>query len=219
MFPAFNPVVLSLNIDRPLAYMNKILILFAHPLYEKSRIHNSLIRVLPESNNITFHDLYELYPDFSISISTEKELLLQHDIIIWQYPFYWYSVPPLLKQWIDLVLEFKWAYGPGGEALKGKMVLNIVSAGGSQEAYSESGKNRYHVRQFMAPLEQTVRLCNMVFLPPFVVHGTHLLTPAEISSYANKYLNLLKTLEEMPLEELINFNGKYMNELVVKKET
>ena len=199
--------------------MNKILILFAHPLYEKSRIHNSLVRALPESEHITFHDLYERYPDFSINIRTEKELLLAHDIIIWQYPFYWYSVPPLLKQWIDLVLEFKWAYGPGGDALKGKMILNIVSAGGSRQAYSPTGKNRYEVMQFMAPLEQTVRLCNMVFLPPFVVHGTHLLTPVEISSYARQYRELLKTLEGIPPEDLLQFNGKYLNELIVKKES
>ena len=86
--------------------MTKILILFAHPLYEKSRIHKALKKAIPETSDITFRDLYELYPDFNINIKQEQQLLIDHDIIIWQHPVYWYSVPPLLKQWIDMVLEF-----------------------------------------------------------------------------------------------------------------
>ena len=57
--------------------------------------------------------MYEKYPDFNIDVDYEKKLLEKNQIIIWQHPFYWYSAPPLLKQWIDLVLEFGWAYGPG----------------------------------------------------------------------------------------------------------
>ena len=64
---------------------------------------------------VTFHDLYELYPDFDVQVEQEQELLISHDMIILQHPFYWYSCPPLLKQWIDLVLEHGWAYGKEGE--------------------------------------------------------------------------------------------------------
>jgi glutathione-regulated potassium-efflux system ancillary protein KefG len=199
--------------------MNKILILFAHPVYEKSRVQLALVRALPKSVNITFHDLYELYPDFNILLSAEKELLLRHDIIIWQHPFYWYSIPPLLKQWIDVVLEYGWAYGPGGEALKGKTAFNIITAGGREEAYSSTGRNRYEVDTFLTPLKQTVRLCNMVYLPPFVVHGTHLLKPEEIKAHAIKYAEFLRHLVEIPLEELNQFEGKYLNELIIKKES
>ena len=195
--------------------MNRILILFAHPLFEKSRIHQSLVKAVPKSENITFHDLYELYPDFNIRIDKEKELLLNHDIIIWQHPFYWYGIPPLLKQWIDLVLEFGWAYGPGGVALKDKIVLNALSAGGRQEAYAAEGRNRFEVKQFLAPLEQTVRLCLMTYLAPFVVHGTHSLSINEINDAATQYHKLLQYLEQTPIAQIIKFNGKYLNELVV----
>src|SRR5687767_1197669 len=96
----------------------RVLIIFAHPRFEKSRANNALVGALRGIDGVTFHDLYERYPDFNVDLEFEKQLLLDHDVIIWHHPFYWYSAPPLLKQWIDIVLEFGWAYGPGGVALK-----------------------------------------------------------------------------------------------------
>jgi len=195
--------------------MNKILILFAHPIFERSRIQKALVNAVPVSKYITFHDLYEFYPDFNVRIDIEQDLLLSHDIIIWQHPFYWYSVPPLLKQWIDLVLEFGWAYGPGGEALKGKVVFNAISSGGRQEAYTPEGRNRFEVNHFLTPLEQTARLCLMHYAPPFVIHGTHRLNEEQIKNYAYQYQSLLEQLQRKPLEFLTDFKGKYLNELIV----
>ena len=37
-----------------------------------------------------------------------------HDVVIFQFPLFWYSTPPILKQWQDIVLEYGWAYGEGG---------------------------------------------------------------------------------------------------------
>jgi glutathione-regulated potassium-efflux system ancillary protein KefG len=93
---------------------NKILIIFAHPRFERSSNNSALIRNIPDLPEITFNDLYEKYPDFNIDKEYEQKLLQENRIIIWQHPFYWYSSPALLKQWIDIVLEFGWAYGPGG---------------------------------------------------------------------------------------------------------
>lgn len=194
--------------------MTKILILFAHPLYEKSRIHKALKKAIPETSDITFRDLYELYPDFNINIKQEQQLLTDHDIIIWQHPVYWYSVPPLLKQWIDMVLEFGWAYGPGGDKLKGKYVMNVVSAGGQRTVYNPEGRNRFTVRQFFAPLDQTVMLCNMKYLAPFVVHGTHSLTNDEIRDYASQYKMMLNKLLNGELDLVQSANSDYMNDLI-----
>lgn len=195
--------------------MNKILILFAHPLFEKSRIQTALVNAIPDSPHITFHDLYELYPDFNIDVRFEQELLLHHDIIIWQHPFYWYSIPPLLKQWIDMVLQFGWAYGPMGDKVKDKKVFNVISSGGREEVYSPEGRNRYTVRQFLAPLEQTAWLCQMKYLPPFVIHGTHMLQMPEIKSYAEQYKRLLNMLVTGDYEISKTDHMKYLNELVV----
>lgn len=192
---------------------NRILIIFAHPLFEKSRVHRAMVRAVPSNGLISVHDLYERYPDFNIDVEAEQDLLLRHKVIIWQHPFYWYSIPPLLKQWIDLVLEFGWAYGPGGEALQGKYLFNAISTGGREEVYSEQGRNRFTIRQFLAPLDQTVALCRMKYLPPFVIHGTHLLTPQQIGAGAAAYNGVLQRLASWNGDEQL-FNGiKYMNEI------
>jgi hypothetical protein len=72
-------------------------------------------------------------------VRREQELLLAHDLIVLQHPLYWYSTPPLVKQWIDLVLEYGWAYGEHGIALRGKRLLSVISAGGSESSYGRSG--------------------------------------------------------------------------------
>lgn len=176
--------------------LQKILLLFAHPRLEKSRINKALLEQLPGIDTVTLHDLYENYPDFNIDIEREKKLLLEHSIIIWHHPFYWYSCPPLLKQWIDMVLEFGWAYGPGGTALKDKVIFNCITTGGAREAYMAEGRNRFTIREFLMPFRQTARLCNMIYLPPFAIQGTHRLSEEEIVQYARQFRILLQKLTE-----------------------
>lgn len=173
---------------------NKILILFAHPRFEKSRANRMLIDHIPKNENITFHDLYELYPNFNIDIEYEKKLLNDHQIIVWHHPIFWYGCPPLLKQWIDMVLEFGWAYGPGGTALSGKYVFNSLTTGGAREAYQHEGRNRFTVKEFLAPFDQTVNLCKMHFLPPFTVQGTHRLSLEDLTKHANDFHDILVRL-------------------------
>jgi glutathione-regulated potassium-efflux system ancillary protein KefG len=173
---------------------NRVLILFAHPRYERSVNNSVLVKYIPATPEITFNDLYEKYPDFNIDIESEKRLLADHQIIIWQHPFYWYSAPPLLKQWIDLVLEFGWAYGPGGNALNGKVIFNCITSGGQRLAYKKGGHNGYTVPEFLAPFEQTALLCNMIYFPPFAMHGTHRISNEDKTSAAMQYAILLERL-------------------------
>ncbi len=193
---------------------NKILILFAHPRFESSANNSLLVSQIPAKPEITFHDLYELYPDFNIDIPNEKALLTSHQIIIWQHPFYWYSAPPLLKQWIDLVLEFGWAYGPGGNALEGKIIFNCITVGGQRSAYSREGYNRFTVAELLTPLYQTANLCKMEYLPPFAMHGTHRLTREEIENSARNYVILLEKLVagDFSISEMKTFT--YLNDWV-----
>jgi len=195
--------------------MARVLILFAHPALERSRVHSALIKNLPGGPDVTFHDLYEAYPRFDIDVEHEKQLLLDHDVVVFQHPFYWYSTPPILKQWQDLVLEHGWAYGSEGDALRGKTFLSIISTGGSEQAYCSAGYNRFTVRQLLAPIEQTALMCGMDFLPPLVVFGTHRLGPEEIAKEVAHYRSLLEALaggepdaaERERLQGAITING------------
>jgi glutathione-regulated potassium-efflux system ancillary protein KefG len=148
-----------------------------------------------------------LYPDFNINVAAEKTALAENDLIIWQHPLYWYSCPPLLKQWIDMVLEFGWAYGPGGNALEGKYFLQVVSSGGSRAVYSPEGRNRFTINTFLTPFNQTVRLCKAHYLPPFAVQGTHRLEAVERQNYTENLQSALHALQQnIPLEELKSYD-------------
>jgi glutathione-regulated potassium-efflux system ancillary protein KefG len=178
--------------------MPSTLVLFAHPALEKSRMHRRLVRDIPalaaRTPGLTFHDLYEAYPDFDVDVEREQALLAAHDLVVLQHPFYWYSTPALLKQWEDLVLEHGWAYGSRGRALEGKRVLHVVTLGGGAHAYRRGGYNRFTLRELLAPLDQTARLCRMTFLPPYAVFGTHGLDDAAVEREGVRYTRLLAAL-------------------------
>jgi glutathione-regulated potassium-efflux system ancillary protein KefG len=172
----------------------KVLLLFAHPALEKSRINRTLLRVARGCPGVTVHDLYEEYPDLNIDVGREQALLTAHDACLFQHPFYWYSTPAILKEWQDLVLEHNWAYGRDGRALAGKVTLNVLTAGGPESAYRSGGYNRFTIRQLLAPYEATASLCHMKFLAPFVVHGTLRMSAAQVEPHARDYQRLLKAL-------------------------
>jgi len=192
--------------------MNNVLILFAHPRFEKSKTNRALLAGVDKIDGVTLNDLYEQYPDFNIDVEREKELLVRHDVIIWHYPLYMYSAPAMLKQWMDLVLEYGWAHGSRGNALKDKIVFNALTAGGARESYAINQHNRFTLREFLVPFEQTAALCKMTYLPPFAVHGTHLLTDKQRTHYVALYHKLLGRLAtgEIPLESIRMYD--YLND-------
>jgi len=149
----------------------RILILFAHPVLERSRVNRRLIDGVRDLDGVTVHDLYETYPTLAIDVGREQALCEAHDVVVLHHPFYWYSAPAIIKEWLDLVLEHGWAYGLGGAALQGKLMFNAVTTGGGDDAYRHDGYNRFTMRELLAPFDQTAHLCGMRYLAPFVVHG------------------------------------------------
>lgn len=194
--------------------MAKVLIQFAHPILSKSRVHKALIQSCANLSDVTINDLYEHYPDMYIDVDREQALLRAHDIIVFQHPFYWYSSPAIIKQWFDLVLEHNWAYGSKGNALVGKKMFNVISCGGSREAYGPTGTNRYSINQFLLPFEQTARLCKMTYLPPFVIHATHRLTPDQLIDCGTQFRTLLAALATDRIDFQNVESLDYMNDLM-----
>ncbi len=174
--------------------MSRVLLIFVHPAIHRSRANRALVdsvRGLPE---VTLHDLYAEYPHHLIDVRREQELLRQHDLIVWQHPFYWYSAPSLLKEWQDVVLERGFAYGEQGHALHGKRVLSAVTTGGPDSSYGLEGYNHFTLRQLLAPFEQTARLCGMEYLEPFVVHGVRELEESGLVMVAGRYRERIQAL-------------------------
>ncbi len=174
----------------------RILVLFAHPALERSRVNVRLMEGVRDLEGVTIHDLYERYPTFAVDVRREKALLLEHDAVVLQHPFYWYSAPSLVKEWLDLVLEHGWAYGKGGHALQGKLMFNAVTTGGGDDAYRREGYNRFTMRELLAPFDQTAYLCGMTYLAPFVVHGALRLAGDSTAPAVSAYRKLIEAVRD-----------------------
>jgi glutathione-regulated potassium-efflux system ancillary protein KefG len=184
----------------------RVLVLLCHPNLGRSRVNRAMRDAIADLDGVTIHDLYETYPHSDVDdVGFEQELLLAHHTLVLQHPFYWYSTPPLLKGWLDLVLTWGWAYGRGGTQLRGKRMVNALTTGGAERAYGPEGFNRFTLRQFLTPLEQTAVLCGMTYLPPFAVHGTHRLDAPGIERAAREYRAAIDTLRDvnLPLERVM----------------
>ncbi|HEY5949876.1 MAG TPA: NAD(P)H-dependent oxidoreductase [Kofleriaceae bacterium] len=177
--------------------MRRVLVLFAHPVLERSRVNRRLLEGIHDLDGVKIRDLYEDYPTLMIDVEREQADLLAHDVIVFQHPFYWYSCPSLLKEWQDLVLEHGWAYGVGGTKLRGKITLNAITTGGPQDAYQRTGYNRFSIRELLTPWDQTAHLCGMRFLAPFAVHAAlKVSTDEDVAGNRVKYRRLLEALRD-----------------------
>jgi len=175
---------------------NRVLILFAHPAIQKSRVNKRLIRYISDLEDVTIHDLYEAYPDLHIRVRPEQRLMEDHDIIVFHHPILWFSTPAILKEWQDLVLTHGWAYGQEGTALRGKKLLSVISTGGRESLYSKEGFHKRTLSEFLTPIAQTAYVCGMDYLRPFVVHGTHKLTKEQIAQHGADYRRIITALRD-----------------------
>lgn len=177
--------------------MAKLLVYYAHPGHRHSRLNRPLAKLARGLPGITFVDLYAEYPRHEIDVDAEQRRLVEHDVILMQFPLFWYATPSLLKEWIDLVLEHGFAYGKDGYALVGKRLMLAVSAGAPDDAYSDEGYQRHPLRRFLLPLEQTAALCHLAFTAPYTLYGS--LAAAEggrISDHADGYRRLLEAVRD-----------------------
>ena len=101
--------------------MPRILILLAHPQRAHSRVNEAMARAAGQAG-VAVRDLYALYPDYLIDVPAEQAALADADLVVWLHPIHWYGMPPLMKLWLDEVFAFRWAYGPGGQALGDALV-------------------------------------------------------------------------------------------------
>ena len=164
----------------------KTLVIVGHPNLPASRVSRSIIEEIKTQANsdITLHVLWEAYPDYKIDIKKEQDLLMAHEKVVFVFPTQWYAVPALLKKWQEDVLVAGFAYGDGGDKLKGKQTYFISSTAGDSVAYSASGYNNYPIIDFFKPFEQTFRLCSMDLREPIFFQGVYQRPEADIATFA-----------------------------------
>lgn len=173
--------------------MKKTLVIHGHRKPDSSQFGRALFEHASQLAQVSGHTLMQEYPDFKIDVALEQQRLTQHQALVLQFPFYWYSSPAIVKEWLDAVLERGWAYG-GGQALAGKKFMVATSTGGPEMVYQQGGANRHTIDEFLAPFEQTARLCGMVWHKPFVMYGVRYLDNAAIAKCGADYQRRIEAL-------------------------
>ena len=177
--------------------MAQLIVYYAHPGHKHSHVNRFMARAAARVSDITYVDLYADYPRFDIDVDIEQRRLLDHDVILFQFPVFWYSTPSIIREWQDLVLEHGFAYGKDGDKLTGKHMLLAVTGAGPEDAYAHQGYQNFPLRTFLTPLEQTARLCGMHFTAPYVLYGAlrapdaHLVEP-----HVDGYRRLLEAIRD-----------------------
>lgn len=170
---------------------HKTLIIAAHPDIKNSTVHAAWLGAVRHAGLADVHEIAPTYPDGVIDVRREQALIEAHDRLILQFPIFWYSVPAVLKNWIDEVLSHGWAYG-GGDALAGKELGLAYSTGTSADAYRAGGRNRFSMSELTKPLELTAIFIKARFLPSYVLHGANAgFSNSELEESAKDYLAYL----------------------------
>ncbi|WP_035054790.1 NAD(P)H-dependent oxidoreductase [Carnobacterium pleistocenium] len=162
----------------------KTLVIISHPEIMESGSQQYLLSSIPENKDITVHHLESIYPDFNIDVKKEQNLLKEYDRIVFQFPFYWYSAPALLKKWQDDVLADGFAYGKKGKALVGKEFGLVISIGVRKEEYQPGGREGFSIDELMKPFQAMALKTGMEFLKMLPIFQFSYLTE-------NQKMNLL----------------------------
>ncbi|KAG4096057.1 general stress protein 14 [Neocallimastix lanati (nom. inval.)] len=142
--------------------MTKVLYIIAHPNIEQSFGNKTIIEAYKKFNIDTEYDeIYKLYPDSKINVKAEQEKLNKADVVVFQFPMYWYNAPSLLRKWFEDVLEHGYAYGSTGKALKDKKLIVSLTTGAPLDAYKEGGIQSYTIEDYTKGFHQLANLCSM----------------------------------------------------------
>lgn len=169
-------------------------LIYAHPYPDRSRANRALLAGVRDLPGLDVRVLHDLYPDFAVDVEAEQAALLRARVVVWHHPIYWYGPPALLKLWFDKVLSWGWAYGTGGDALRGKRCLWVVTTGGDEGAYTDGGMHEHPFGAFEPPIRQTARFCGMEWLEPIVFHGARVGGDDRLESAARAYRARLEAL-------------------------
>ncbi len=152
--------------------MKNILLINGHPHVGQSFANRIIVEevkgLLPE---IRVRTLADLYPDGRFDVEAEQKALAEADVVVWQFPFYWYSVPGLLKTYLEDVFTHGFAYGTEGTALQGKKLLMSFTIGAPGEVYGRGKPMSYGIEEFLFPVVQTAAFCRMEWVPPVYSSG------------------------------------------------
>ncbi len=139
---------------------------------------------------------------FAPDVQAEIEKLFWCDVLIFQFPLWWFGMPAILKGWVDRVFAMGRVYG-GGKwytegALRGRRGLVATTTGGPASLYSPRGING-HIDALLYPIHNGIfHFVGMDALPPFVAWSVARADDDQRRRYLDEWRQRLRTLDTTP---------------------
>ena len=143
------------------------------------------------------HEHHAFAPD----IQTELDKLIWCDFLILQFPLWWFSVPAIMKGWIDRVFVNGAVYGKGRRmdsgGLKGRRAMLTVTTGCYPQMVASDGLlgdievNLWHLNS------GTLAYAGFKVLPPYLAWSIHYTSTAQRQAYLDEYAGHMKALERI----------------------
>jgi NAD(P)H dehydrogenase (quinone) len=143
-------------------------------------------------------------------VRAEIDKLLWADTLILIFPLWWFSMPAILKGWVDRVFAYGFAYGVGehsdqhwgdryGEGtLAGKRAMLVVTAGGWEEHYDVRGVNG-SIDDLLFPINHGILYYpGYDVLPPFVLYRVDRFDERDFEVEAARLRHRIRALETTP---------------------
>ena len=146
--------------------MKNVLIVLGHRDSDDDSVANKQIMedlkdLLPDAE-VSILD--KLYPDYEIDVKSEQEKLEKADIIVLQFPLFWYGMPSIMNKWMEDTFEHGWSHGSTGDKLQGKKLIASFTAGAPEELYQKDGIMGYEIEEYLPPIKSMCGLCGMEFI-------------------------------------------------------
>lgn len=135
---------------------------------------------------------------FSPEIQAEMDKVNACDVLIFQFPMWWFSMPAILKGWVDRVFASGYAYGGGRwfdrGVFRGKRAMLSLTTGGGDTS-SDPGEPSGEIQMQLYPIHYGIlRFCGFDVLPPHISYAAARVGPEQRAAYLESYAQRLRTL-------------------------
>lgn len=173
----------------------KTLVIVSHPYFSQSRAIHALQETAEAAENVTVRNLEALYGDSpdAIDIAAEQSAYANADRVVFLYPTHWFNLTPMLKAYLNAVWTYGWAFGPGGEALKGKQLQVVTTAGASEFTYSHEGLLNSTMEEVLTPMKASALYVGMHYRQPLAFYEVAARNKDKLSEFQTRFADELRT--------------------------
>ncbi|OZF04225.1 flavodoxin family protein [Rhodococcus sp. 15-2388-1-1a] len=160
-------------------------------------------------------------------IAAEQQKLLRADAVVLQFPLWWFSMPAIMKGWVDRVFVEGFGYGIrradgrtrryGDGVLAGKRAMVVVSMGGSEHTVSARGING-DLHEMLYPIQHGILFyTGMSVLPPVLIASADRMTETDYAAAESELLQRVKGLPtDAPIPYRTQNGGAYDRRFVLR---